>query len=187
MGRDQRHQGIKRQLSSQNGLLLVATGEAGEGHLRSGGADVECLHLHLGRRVQRAALQQPEARETVELVEIHVLGHRHGRYAGHGMAILRHDATTGCRDGGGAGVRELDVADEVAAFRGRQQAGQHHAELALAVALDTGQPDDLAGPDFQGEIVEPRGAMAVLHGDAVADQREARLGRRLGLGLCRVS
>ena len=41
--------------------------------------------------------------------------------------------------------------------------------------------DDLAGADFQGEVVEPHGAVAVVHGEAVAHQGEAlrRRPRRL--------
>ena len=90
------------------------------------------------------------------------------------MAVLRHDAAARRRHCRGAGVGEIGVADIESAFGRPQQAGQHHAELALAVALDAGQADDFAGPDLQGEIVDPRRAVAVLHGEAVAHQGEAR-------------
>ena len=96
------------------------------------------------------------------------------------MAILRHDAATRRRDRCGAGMGKFGVADEVAAFRGREQPGQHHAEFALPVAFDAGQSDDFAGAYFEGEIVEPRGAMAIPHGKPVADQRESRIGGRRG-------
>jgi 2-deoxy-D-gluconate 3-dehydrogenase len=42
-------------------------------------------------------------------------------------------------------MREIDAADMEVALGRPQQASQNHAELALAVALDAGQPDDLAG------------------------------------------
>ena len=56
---------------------------------------------------------------------------------------------------------EIGAADIEAALGRPQQAGQHHAELALAVALDAGQADDLAAADVEGEVVEPRDAVAV--------------------------
>ena len=89
------------------------------------------------------------------------------------MAVLGHDAAARRRHRRGAGVGEIGAADIEAALGRPQQAGQHHAELALAVALDAGQPDDLAGTDFQGEVVEPHGAVAVVHREAVAHQGEA--------------
>ncbi len=70
------------------------------------------------------------------------------------------------------------VVDEEPA-RGRlQHAGQHGRELALAVALDPGDADDLAAAERQGEIVEPRHALRIADGEAVDLENVGFLGCR---------
>ena len=102
LGGDQRDQRIERQLARQHGLLLVAAAQARKGDLRPGGADVEGAHLGQRRLVHGAALQQAEAGEPAELVQEHVLRHRHAGDAGDGVAVLRHDAAARRRDRRGA-------------------------------------------------------------------------------------
>ena len=123
LGGDQRHQRIERQLASP------ARPSAG---CRRTGRRRRPRVQRRARRIPSSGLapasfsaprcSRPKRVKRSSLFRIHVLGHRHGGDAGHGMAILRHDAAARRRHRRGAGMGELGVADEVAAF-GRAPAG----------------------------------------------------------------
>ena len=58
----------------------------------------------------------------------------------------------------------------------RSESGECAQELALPVALDACEPDDLAGPDVEVDFVEAR------PGEAAHAQQRLAVGRELGLG-----
>ena len=64
------------------------------------------------------------------------------------------------------GVAEIDLA-----VRRGHHAGEHGGELALSIAFDAGDADDLAAIDRQGEVVEPCDALIVLDRQAIDLQR----------------
>ena len=111
------------------------------------------------------------------------------------MAILGDDADTRRRDHAGRGVRELDIAHEIAAGREWRQAGQRQTKLGLPIAFDAGDADDLAGRHDQGEVLDPLDAEIVQnldtvehegggrHGDAALRPHDAALAAALHLQL----
>ena len=168
---EQEHQTVRADLAAQNGLLLVAAGQAAEGHVGPGGAHVEAFHQFQGRAAQRGAVEQAEALETVEPVQRQVLGQAHAGDAAHSMAVFGHHADA-C---GGKGLRcrpgHVLPAHEEAAVAGRRHTRQCGRQFRLAVAFDASHADDLAAVDDQREIGEPRRAFRVDHGQAVDLQR----------------
>ena len=117
----------------------------------------------------------PARATSLEREQRDVLAHAQRQQHALGMAVARqvHDA----RALHPAGVAQRHA---LAGQRGRarraQQSRERAQELALAVALDAREPDDLAGPDIEVDIVEAR-AREPAH----AQQRLAA-GRELGLG-----
>ncbi len=77
------------------------------------------------------------------------------------VAIFGHDAHAALRQLAGGASRDVLPADEHASGRGRDQPGQDVPELALPVALDAREPDDLARPDLEAHV-EPDDAGVVL-------------------------
>ena len=98
----------------------------------------------------------------------------------HGHAVGRHAS-------GSARVDDCTVNRDGSAVE-VDQARHHIAELALTVALDTRDPDDLAGVNLDAQLVEHRHPVA--HGACVAHDEQRRSGVRFldirCVGLARV-
>src|SRR5438874_12410491 len=109
------------------------------------GADVERLHALARVARDRRAVDEAEAIAIArEPVERQVGGERHRRHAALAMAIFGYDADACGRQGSGRQARHRRAADAKPALGGRAHSREHGDEVALAVALDAGDADDLA-------------------------------------------
>ena len=127
------------------------------GDVGAGGAHVEALHHASAAPAQRAAVEQAEAAKALEPVEHQVLGQAHAGDAADRVPVFGHDADAG----GGERLRRGARSSSRRATKKRPSlAGvmpdSTAAELALAVALDAGDADDLAAVDDQREAFASR-------------------------------
>ena len=136
-------------------------------------------------RTDRRAVHQVVAAERLELLIAQDGGLRRLERRHHALAqaILRHmrqaEVAHLRRVAGMAGIDQPATHRQPAAGR-RADARQHLQQLGLAVARDAGDADDLAGPQFQPDIVEQPYAARVDQGQVLGLQQHfARLLRRL--------
>ena len=87
----------------------------------------------------------------------HVLAHAQRKEQPLGVAVPGQVHDAGTLDASRVARRDLPAAQRDLAAR-RQQAGEAAQELALPVALDAGEADDLAGSDIEVDAVEARAA-----------------------------
>jgi hypothetical protein len=97
------------------------------------------------------------------------------------MAVLGNDADAGGGERLRRAIRERLIVDAKTAFGRRRGTREHGDELALAVALDAGDADDLTAVDRKADVVEPAHAAGVAEPQPFdAEHDVADRGRRRG-------
>ena len=152
---------VPGQLAGEDRLLLVAARQGRDGVGDVGDAHVELLAQPLGVGADPGGAQGrtgPESRVVVA-VEDHVLGH--GEVGDHaaGGAVLRHEAQARPQAPVHAEAGDVALAEADGSGRRPGQAQDHLPQLGLAVALDPGHAEDLAGGHLETDVVEQDGAV----------------------------
>ena len=138
-------------LPGHDGLLLVAAGHAaGDGHRALAGAHVVLLDQPLGIRPDGFPLEEARPGDKLRLeipLEHHVVLQGVVQYQAVFMPVLGDVAHAhgGPLPDGGVGDVPAPVRAILPSFT-RLQAGEAVDQLGLAVAVDTGDTDDLAPP-----------------------------------------
>ena len=165
--------GLGQQRAREQHLLLVAARERRDGRLHAGRAHVELLDLARRRaRPRGRAGRSPRARRAPSASSetfSRTLSGRNRPSAWRSPGRWTMPARC-ARPGSPSGTRPCRAASPCRCAR--QQAGERAQELALAVALDAGEADDLARPDLEVDVVEARAARACARAAAAR-----RLGR----------
>ena len=91
----------------------------------------------------------------VVVVQGDVLGEREVEHEPAALAVLRDVAEPRVEAVAAALVGDVLVADLDPARRDPAQAGERVDQLGLAVAVDAGDPDDLAAADLEGDVLAP--------------------------------
>ena len=154
VGGDQ-HGRLGEHLPSDDQLLLVAARQRERTHVDARRAHVEAAYDLVGALAAGVPIDQPVVGElaTGLMAEQHVLPQRHGEDHPVAVAVLGDQA-----DPGGAPVERRERAD-VGSVEEDRAGGRDHPDdgvdqLGLAVALDAGDADDLAGVDVDRHAVE---------------------------------
>ena len=155
-------------------LLLVAARQRGDGRLGARRPDGEPANFALDDRRLRAAPDEAESGDAAECEERRVLTHaeRKGEPLHVPVARQMDDART--HRAARIAERDLSAPQLHASARG-QQARERAEELALAVALDARQSDDLTCAKLEIDVVEAR----TTQGRDVEQRRWSTTGRRL--------
>src|SRR3954453_2408654 len=168
IGRDH-HVDLAAELTRQHGALDVAAGKLPDGRIWRAGLDLIARDPALGLLAKFSMLQPPAAggeRRTIEIAERQIVGHAHARDAGVLERLLREAGELVAAHLRARGVVTLAGDADFAAAR-LALPGQDLDQLALAVAGDPRDPDDLARPDGQGDIVQRRLAGIVERAQAI--------------------
>ena len=171
--------GLGEQRAREQHLLLVAARERRDRRLDARRAHVELLDLVARRARPRArALHDARARRRVGSASSEVFSRtRERQEQALGVPVARQvDDARALRAARVAERHRLAARACTLALRG-QQTGERAQELALPVALDAGEPDDLARPRHRGSTSWKRGPLSAAH----AQQRRRRLGCDAGL------
>ncbi len=154
--RGDQHQGLERELAGEQRLLQVAARERAGARLRPGRADRELLDLGGDEAPRRAVVEDAAAAERAlaDAGEDHAVGERQRPEQAGAEAVLGHvrDAEPAHRAGAARGDRPAGDLDPPA--RGRERAADHLGELALAVARDADDAEDLAAAHGEGDLLE---------------------------------
>ena len=129
----------------------------------------------------------PRRMYLVEDAEADILAHGQGQEQSFGMAVVGNEADARMAHRRRMVARDAAPGDRDRAGRAPLEPGDGAQELALAFALDAGQPDDLAGAHVQIDLGEDGAAQAAHLKDHRADRRRFRredlpgVARRSGL------
>ena len=127
-----------------------------------------CSSSGLARLLHPPRGEHPPARLALVLAQGEVLGEREVEDEAAPVAVLGDVADAGAQRALDAAARDLGPVDRDRAALGLAQAGDRLDQLGLAVAVDAGHADDLAGAHLQREAVD----------GGQARGRRARAGRR---------
>ena len=139
---------LVREFARDHDLLQVAAGERADGRARSLRSGCRTRRISARARAgDRRRVDQPAARERRPALEAHrqIVGGAGRERGADGGAILGDIGEARRAMRGDVGAGHVDAADAHAPAVGRAQADQRLDELALAVAGDAGDADDLAG------------------------------------------
>ena len=175
-----------RHLAPEDELLLVAARQRPGGHVDARRAHVVLADDALRVLLRRAGREAPAlARGGLSLVAEHaVLPQRRTEKQRVTVTVLGDVADAAVADLLRRPGRDVVVADDDVAAVGAAHAEDRLDEFGLAVALDTGDADDLAGADDEVDVRQQRRAAGAVgerqpveaHDDAVGDGRFLRLG-----------
>ena len=177
--RGDQHARVAVDLAREDDLLLVATGEPAGTRLRPAAADVELLH-EPRRALDEAAREEPaepRVRRAAVVVQRDVLGDRELEHEAAPLPVLRNVAEARVVVAERVDVREVVAFEAHGARRDRPQAAERVDQLGLAVAVDAGDADDLAGPHLERDVahlLDP----AVVERVQALDLEERLAGRR---------
>ncbi len=173
---DQQDAGLRRDLAAEQRFLLIAAGQFVELGFARGGADAQILDDGLGALGLLGMVDDAMARDRAEKAQAEILAQRQIEEDAFGVAVVGDEADAGVAECAGPLARDRHVLDADLAAVAAIDAGRGADELALALALDTGQADDLAGMDDEIDLVEAAAAQSVDGKDRRANRR--RLGRK---------
>lgn len=169
-------------LAGDDDLLLVAAGEIGGLQPRIRRADIVFLDLLDGILAHGVEIEHAAAPVfAVAMIAEHgILIFLELEDEAHVMAIFRNMSKAKVTEGCGIGVADrLAVQKDFARSR-LADTGDRLQQFGLAVARNTGNADDLAGADIEGDIVDHGDTTAVLDGEiAHREQDFARIGGAL--------
>ena len=136
-------------------LLLVSARQGGDAGLRRRRLDAEPLDLGSHQRAFAGAPDEAGLRHLAEREQRHVLAHREGQHHALPMAVAREVDDAGAAHPARPAESQCAAAD-VHPPAGRAHPGERPQERTLSVALDPGEPDDLAGLDVERDLAEAR-------------------------------
>ena len=169
------HLGVVAHLAADDELLLVAARERAGGHVDRRGAHVVLLDDALGVGLGSSGVDELASDVGVlRLVpEDAVLPQRRLEEEGVAVPVLGDVADAGLADLAGAPVGDVGVAEEDQPGRGLAHPHDHLDELGLAVSLDAGDAEDLAGMDRERDVVEHRSPGQALQGEVLHPEHRA--------------
>ena len=164
LGNDQ-NRGVEGKFSCNNHLLHISAGHGTGIHIDAGAPDIKflvqifCIALDGG-----GALLEAEAVETLLFVLAHQEIVRHGGVSADagGQPVFRNVGQTHSPDFSRGPARHILAADQDLSLRRRAHARNGLQELALAVALDGGNAQNLSCPDGKGNIPDRLQAPVVI-------------------------
>ena len=181
LGREQ-HRRPRSQLPGHDDLLLVAPGQRSSGRLWSRGPDVE-LPDQAARPIQDRPQPEHElapGKAAIALVaEDQVAGHRVVQDQARAAPVLGDVGDARGADGGGVERGDVTVAEPDPACGRPAGAGQHLHQLALPVALDAGDAEDLARSELERDALQRRYALVRARGQVVDRHHHRTRSRRL--------
>ncbi len=161
---------VATELASGDHLLLVAARQRRQFDVDAGRADVVLLDQFDGVIVSCAPVHDDAVRIRLVVVRVEhdVLAHGEAEHQPTALAVLGDvgDARSvhlARRRGGEVLALDPDVAGEW-----RAEPSDRLDEFGLTVALDTGDPDDLAGPDLELDTLDGL-LVAIVEHDEVVD------------------
>ncbi len=167
---------ILRQLAADDQLLLIPSGEALRRGAGPGRLDPEAIH-----QLAHVLIDLPPAQERqgpAELLpplypENRVLGQREREDKPKLPAVLRDVRDSQAVDLPRVLAEDVRSIDGGHSLRWLPESREGLDELALAVSLDAGDPEDLASVDVKGEVLHGDLLRVRLHGEAL-DMEDAR-------------
>src|SRR5713101_4108446 len=169
---------VAAELARQHRALDIAAGKLRNGRLRRAGLDRVARDLSLGLLANLSAPQPPAAGgegRAIEIAESQVVGHAHARDAGVFQRLLRQaeELVPAHLLAGGAVALAADADLAAARFA---LASENFHQLALAIAGNAGDADDLACLDLERNVMQGRLAGIVESVEAIdLEPRRAEL------------
>ena len=156
---------VALEFAGDDQLLLVPARKGLGRYLRRRSADVVGTDLLPCRGQDRAAIPEraPRVRSLVVAREHQVVGQREGKNEPESVSIRRDVADVGLVDGARRHPGDVTPAKIDPPGRHLAEAYERFHELVLAVAGDTGDPEDLAGAYLQIDTAHHLVAAVVLH------------------------
>ena len=162
------------QLACDEHLLGVAARQHARRRVGTRRLDVEASDH--GPRVGRGLA--PVDEEAALAGQQQVLGDREGRRQPGAQTVLGNERDSGRARSPRSATGHVGAVDFDPASCRSQHAGDELSELALPIARDTGDADDLARADFDRDVVDPRVFPVEIRHAGEPQQRPARRRRR---------